>query len=106
MIYKWGSFKPLQLGNPRWQPAAITKKHENMKMTIFKSLRMNSDVFRRILTQSYFSFYRLTIQNGNYLPKLKIAKMSNKQYQGPVVQRIISLTSSLRGQLVKCFTIL
>ena len=26
--------------------------------------------------------------------------------QGPVVQSIISLTSSLRGQLVKCFTTL
>ena len=25
---------------------------------------------------------------------------------GPVVQSIVSLTSSLRGQLVKCFTIL
>ena len=24
-------------------------------------------------------------------------------YQGPVVQSIVSLTSSLRGQLVKCF---
>ena len=27
-------------------------------------------------------------------------------YLGPVVQSIISLTSSLRGQLVKCFTTL
>ena len=27
-------------------------------------------------------------------------------YLGPVVQSIISLTSSLRGQIVKCFTIL
>ena len=26
------------------------------------------------------------------------------KHQGPVVQSIISLTSSLRGQLVKCFT--
>ena len=26
--------------------------------------------------------------------------------QGPVVQSIVSLTSSLRGQLVKCFTTL
>ena len=25
-------------------------------------------------------------------------------HQGPVVQSIVSLTSSLRGQLVKCFT--
>ena len=28
------------------------------------------------------------------------------KYQGPVVQSIVSLTSSLRGQLVKCFTTL
>ena len=27
-------------------------------------------------------------------------------YQGPVVQSIVSLTISLRGQLVKCFTTL
>ena len=26
--------------------------------------------------------------------------------QGPVVQSIVSLTSSLRGQLIKCFTTL
>ena len=28
------------------------------------------------------------------------------RYLGPVVQSIVSLTSSLRGQLVKCFTTL
>ena len=28
------------------------------------------------------------------------------KYQGPVVQSIVSLTGSLRGQLVKCFTTL
>ena len=28
------------------------------------------------------------------------------KYQGPVVQSIVSLTSSLRGQLVKCYTTL
>ena len=28
------------------------------------------------------------------------------KHQGPVVQSIVSLTSSLRGQLVKCFTVL
>ena len=27
-------------------------------------------------------------------------------HQGPVVQSIVSLTSSLRGQLIKCFTTL
>ena len=33
-------------------------------------------------------------------------KMKKPCHQGPVVQSIISLTSSLRGQLVKCFTTL
>ena len=33
-------------------------------------------------------------------------KISGKEVQGPVVQSIVSLTSSLRGQLVKCFLIL
>ena len=28
------------------------------------------------------------------------------KFNGPVVQNIVSLTSSLRGQLVKCFTTL
>ena len=35
---------------------------------------------------------------------LKAGTLSQKfKYQGPVVQSIVSLTSSLRGQLVKCF---
>ena len=29
--------------------------------------------------------------------------MLNEKVQGPVVQSMVSLTSSLRGQLVKCF---
>ena len=29
-----------------------------------------------------------------------------KKYQGPVAQSIVSLRSSLRGQLLKCFTTL
>ena len=33
-------------------------------------------------------------------------QMQFKQDQGPVVQSIVSLTSSVRGQLVKCFTTL
>ena len=32
--------------------------------------------------------------------------MTDLKCQGPVVQSILSLTSSLRGQLVKCFTTL
>ena len=45
-------------------------------------------------------------------PKLVISLISllvsfcREKYQGPVVQSIISLTSSLRGQFIKCFTTL
>ena len=39
----------------------------------------------------------------NLVVKLKLVQIINL---GPVVQSIISLTSSLRGQLVKCFTTL
>ena len=35
-----------------------------------------------------------------------ITNMYQYDKQGPVVQSIVSLTSSLRGQLVKCFTTL
>ena len=39
-----------------------------------------------------------------YVCSIKVS--SKLTYQGPVVQSIVSLTSSLRGQLVKCFTTL
>ena len=35
-----------------------------------------------------------------------ICSCFKNKHQGPVVQSIVSLTSSLRGQLVKCFTTL
>ena len=39
-----------------------------------------------------------------YLTALcSILHLTREEDQGPVVQSIISLTSSLRGQLVKCF---
>ena len=34
------------------------------------------------------------------------SRFNRASVQGPVVQSIVSLTSSLRGQLVKCFTTL
>ena len=34
----------------------------------------------------------------------KLSVLMRPANQGPVVQSIVSLTSSLRGQLVKCFT--
>ena len=49
------------------------------------------------------------VKTGNHISKFSIAMYElyrnelRGHYQGPVVQSIISLTSSLRGQLVKCF---
>ena len=37
---------------------------------------------------------------------IMVVMMEDREDQGPVVQSIVSLMSSLRGQLVKCFTIL
>ena len=42
---------------------------------------------------------RQHVEIGNYIYRLETTRGN----QGPVVQSIISLTSSLRGQLVKCF---
>ena len=39
-----------------------------------------------------------------HLPKADATKNKTKKKQGPVVKSIVSLTSSLRSQLVKCFT--
>ena len=42
-----------------------------------------------------------------YIYSIKsLPKTSHRLYLGPVVQRIVSLMSSLGGQLVKCFTTL
>ena len=43
---------------------------------------------------------------GSTLTQMKMADLPNFDVQGPVVQSIVRLTSSLKGQLVKCFTIL
>ena len=43
---------------------------------------------------------------GPYLHIKCIKINSFTNHQGPVVQSIVSLTSSLRGQLIKCFTTL
>ena len=61
-----------------------------------------------LLSTSSFSFHTV-LQNaelslhlmGSELNSLNTGTGFNDQ--GPVVQRILSLTSSLRGQLVKCF---
>ena len=41
-----------------------------------------------------------------YFFLVRIGIQMQSKHQGPVVQSIVSFTSSLRGQLVKCFTTL
>ena len=45
-------------------------------------------------------------KGNNFCNFLFIALLAAEIVQGPVVQSIVSLTSSLRGQLVKCFVTL
>ena len=45
-------------------------------------------------------------ENMTVFPHTLTDIISGLKYQGPVVQNIVSLTSSLKGQLVKCFTTL
>ena len=45
-----------------------------------------------------------SVFNASSFPDSKqVPTKSFSRLQGPVVQSIVSLTSSLRGQLVKCF---
>ena len=53
-------------------------------------------------------FNLLTVYAEDHYPNFLVilSQKSGNENQGPVVQSIVSLTSSLRGQLVKCFTTL
>ena len=51
--------------------------------------------------------YNICRKNKFVKKKNKIDRCCDRVYtSGPVVQRIVSLTSSLKGKLVKCFTTL
>ena len=52
--------------------------------------------------KSQLIFLFITMVESGNVPIISI----KDKYQGPVVQSIVSLTTSLRGQLVKCFTTL
>ena len=52
------------------------------------------------------SFLRFLREDLDSCKQIKKLEMLTPYYQDPVVQSIVSLTSSLRGQLVKCFTTL
>ena len=59
---------------------------------------ISSRLFNSFKWQLLCHHYCLTLHTAQTLPSAPFTC-----YQGPVVQSIISLTSSLRGQLVKCF---
>ena len=49
----------------------------------------------------------MPLLQSKYLGGISVPVLAeNWKHQGLVVQSIVSLTSSLRGQLVKCFTTL
>ena len=62
-----------------------------------------------ILGVPIFKHFRV-VQTNHGITVTKFIKCylfkSTRNDQDPVVQSIVSLTSSLRGQLVKCFTLL
>ena len=70
-----------------------------------RKITMDSEYF--IFMDSEY-LYGLRIINIQLIPIISNTDISKYIliYQGPVVQSIVSLTRSLRGQLVKCFTTL
>ena len=49
-------------------------------------------------------FHRTDLEIFGGILEIEKLHLIAKEKQGPVVQSIVSLTSSLRGQLVECFT--
>ena len=47
----------------------------------------------------HFSTLKLLISHSNF----SVTRKFTLRHQGPVVQSIVNLTSSVRGQLVECF---
>ena len=88
-----GEIRIVSPGKTRGHPYPVCKKKqsytERKKIFFFKKFR--------------------NIRFDKYLVSLSSELKSNQPYiakyinLGPVVQSIVSLTSSLRGQLVKCF---
>ena len=93
--YITGSFKPLWNNTTFWLSLCISLLYWP------RALRNNGWLIKShcLVSTKYFRWHRvLTFQS--------ICPFSLFAHQGPVVQSIVSLTSLLRGQLVKCFTTL
>ena len=76
-------------------------------MTLFSAevfispYRNNSDIR---VKEYYHKMEQFGVQLHKYVQRCRQDDNSEDSHQGPVVQSIASLTSSLRGQFVKCFT--
>ena len=83
---------------------------------MFLSRITNEDIFSEFvfldsqtLPKTNFLFKERICSSGSIFSiqsKPLLLRKAKLKYQGPVVQSIVSLTSSLRGHLVKCFTTL
>ena len=80
----------------------ILEMVEKMRECSFKSRSHFGKTFHVNRSQQEVSEVYLEVQQ-NFLQE-RVLWEHGKQRQGPVVQSIITLTSSLRCQLVKCFT--
>ena len=74
------------------------------------SLTPESNSLHHVLGHMIFSspvrMYRKSFALPPALVLASAAALALAKCQGPVVQSMVSLTSSLRGQFVQCFTIL
>ena len=70
----------------------------------FKHIRVNSTQLNSTQLNSILFANHITFDN-EYM-KCAHKRVVYALVQGPVVQNIVSITSSLRGRLIKCFTIL
>ena len=77
--------------------------HRKHKRTI--PLIINCNLQKTQQNRAIYTY--LHVQKTQVIPALLLIIVScsiHNTEQGPVVQSIVSLTSSLRGQFVKCFT--
>ena len=81
--------------NRKLTPGDVKKICEHCSLVNMKeNVMLNLDYYK--------NYKKVHNHHGNFINTGE----RNSILQGPVVQSIVSLTSSLRGQLVKCFTTL
>ena len=93
MVLTYGDFLSALIGN---------ENHPGDPLLILRH-RFKSGMGMEWTGRDTFPFFIPLIWDVAHVGKFL---QTRTQDQGPVVQNIVSLTSSLRGQLVKCFTTL